>query len=261
LWEERFGRHFHTIAVQRAALAAGARWYETVGEMPGRDHLRGAAADLDAMLERYWEPRGGLIVTSLDGAPRPDRDLDGAVLLGLLHGRDPVGPTSMLDGRAQATILRLWDLFAEVLPINATLGDDRGPLWGRFRDDGYFGGGAFLMTTLAAAELFYRLAKAIRDGATIECSPDNVDFLARVGLPAEPGRIVPATAEASDEVVAAFVARGDAVMAAVRALTPESGALPEQFDRETGAPASVDDLAWSHGAFITAWAARRRAVA
>ena len=49
-------------------------------------------------------------------------------------------------------------------------------------------------------------------------------------------------------------------MATVRRFAPEDGALAEQFDRTTGAPASAKDLGWSHAAFITACFARRHAV-
>ncbi len=54
-------------------------------------------------------------------------------------------------------------------------------------------------------------------------------------------------------------ARGDAYMETVRAFTPESGDMSEQFDRITGAQTSARHLAWSYAAFITAEAERRRA--
>lgn len=55
------------------------------------------------------------------------------------------------------------------------------------------------------------------------------------------------------------VRRGDAYMQTVRAFTPESGDLSEQFDRATGAQTSARDLAWSYAAFLTAAAARHAA--
>jgi glucoamylase len=53
--------------------------------------------------------------------------------------------------------------------------------------------------------------------------------------------------------------RGDAFMETVRAFTPESGDLSEQFDRATGAQTSARHLAWSYAAFLTAASARRAA--
>ncbi|HEX2759861.1 MAG TPA: glycoside hydrolase family 15 protein, partial [Rhizomicrobium sp.] len=51
--------------------------------------------------------------------------------------------------------------------------------------------------------------------------------------------------------------RGDAYMETVRAFTPPSGDLSEQFDQTTGAQTSARHLAWSYAAFLTAVAARR----
>jgi glucoamylase len=48
-------------------------------------------------------------------------------------------------------------------------------------------------------------------------------------------------------------------MATVRAYTPRSGELSEQFDRATGAQTSSKELTWSHAALITAVEARRAA--
>ena len=52
----------------------------------------------------------------------------------------------------------------------------------------------------------------------------------------------------------------DSIMRAVRTFTPASGALPEQLDRQSGAPASARNLTWSYAAFITAYYARRSGV-
>jgi glucoamylase len=56
-------------------------------------------------------------------------------------------------------------------------------------------------------------------------------------------------------------ARGDGFLETVRAFTPDSGDMSEQFDRLTGAQTSARHLAWSYAAFITAIAARRAASA
>ncbi|MES2255003.1 MAG: glycoside hydrolase family 15 protein [Pseudomonadota bacterium] len=52
-------------------------------------------------------------------------------------------------------------------------------------------------------------------------------------------------------------ARGDAYLETVRAFTPSSGDLSEQFDQVTGAQTSARHLAWSYAAFLTAVAARQ----
>ncbi|HEY4275294.1 MAG TPA: glycoside hydrolase family 15 protein [Rhizomicrobium sp.] len=52
-------------------------------------------------------------------------------------------------------------------------------------------------------------------------------------------------------------ARGDAYLETVRAFTPESGDMSEQFDQTTGAQTSARHLTWSYAAFLTAVAARQ----
>ena len=51
-------------------------------------------------------------------------------------------------------------------------------------------------------------------------------------------------------------AAGDAYLETVRAFTPPSGDLSEQFDQVTGAQTSAKHLTWSYAAFLTAVAAR-----
>ncbi|HEY0265384.1 MAG TPA: glycoside hydrolase family 15 protein, partial [Rhizomicrobium sp.] len=51
-------------------------------------------------------------------------------------------------------------------------------------------------------------------------------------------------------------ARGDAFLETVRRFASQDGLMPEQFDQNTGAPASAKDLAWSHAAFLTCIRAR-----
>lgn len=52
-------------------------------------------------------------------------------------------------------------------------------------------------------------------------------------------------------------ARGDAYLETIRAFTPPTGDLSEQFDQTTGAQTSARHLAWSYAAFLTAVAARQ----
>ena len=53
--------------------------------------------------------------------------------------------------------------------------------------------------------------------------------------------------------------RGDAYLATVRAHTPASGDLSEQFDQRSGAQTSARHLAWSYAAFISCHSARAAA--
>ena len=92
------------------------------------------------------------------------------------------------------------------------------PAMGRWRDDVFFGGNPWFPVILGCAELHYRIAAI--DGATWAFD------------------------------------KAEAWMAMVEAFAPPGDAIPEQFDRATGAPTSCLGLTWSAAAFIAAAAAR-----
>ncbi|WP_238578582.1 glycoside hydrolase family 15 protein, partial [Inquilinus limosus] len=208
-----------------------------------------AAEALAAAADGHWRPEARAYASLLPAASgAPGRDLDIAVILGVLHAGLPSGPHSMLDPRAQATLAALEDLFADLYPINA---GRTAPALGRYREDRYFGGGAWYIATLAAAEFHYRLAAALAGGVEFVLTADNRGFVARA-LGSEPDSLD------GQRLAAAFRDRGDAFLATVQAFTPADGALSEQFDRETGAQTSAKHLGWSYAGFITAVRARRR---
>jgi glucoamylase len=99
---------------------------------------------------------------------------------------------------------------------------------GRYAGDVYHSGGAYYFSTLGAAEFCFRVA-------------------ALGGNDARHWR--------------QWMERGDAYLAAVRAYTPASGDLSEQFDQRSGAQTSAKRLAWSYAAFISCVWARRIAAA
>jgi glucoamylase len=220
-WEEAGQKvqHYYVALVQLGALVHGRDWAGDAAEA-----WRAAQEKLRAGLDRHWsEPHQ--VYASLRPAMAGTADdlVDAAILLAVLDADLPDGPHSACDPRMQATQTTIERLFARELPINGRLLAGDAPALGRFRDDRYFGGGAWYVTTLAAAALSYRRARC-------------------------PG---------SDR--AALIRRGDAFMARVRALTPADGALSEQVDRVSGAPTSARHLTWSYAAFVST--ARMRALA
>ena len=202
-WEEagENAHHYYVALVQLGALMHGGAFLDR----PARE----AEARLRALLDAHWSAEHGVYAAIAPPAGGRDDLIDCASLLGVLDADLPDGAHSVDDPRVWTTLAALDELFAREFPIN--LGRVA-PALGRSRRDRYFGGGAWYVTTLAAASLCYRGAAR------------SVD----VGL----------------------IARGDAFMATVRDLTPADGHLSEQVDRTTGAPASARDLTWSYAAFI-----------
>jgi glucoamylase len=245
IWEEESGYHYCTQIVQAEALACGAEWLEEIGEISRAAACRSIADALAPSLGAYWSAADGYY-RSRTGvvAGVPEKVLDISVILGVLHAGRTKGAHSVLDPRVQATLTALEDLFDAEYPINHQRSSDHGPAIGRYASDAYFGGNPWYLATLAAAELYFRLAAALRSGAPLASTSENARFRQRLG-DEDPGK-------------AAF-GRGDTFMRTVRAYTPPSGDLSEQFDHLTGAQTSAKQLAWSYAALITAAASRRQA--
>ncbi len=222
IWEEEAGAHYYTLRVAAAALDAGADWFEATGAAHHAPACRAQAGTILAILDGYWLSQEGYLRSRvLPGGGRSPKDLDSAVILAANHAAGGAAHGAA-DVRQQATLDRLEAAFAAAYPINRDRPAGRAPAMGRYIGDSYYSGGAYYFSTLGAAEFCFRAA---RDG---------------------PG-------------AAAWRARGDAFLETVRAFTPASGAMSEQFDQRTGAPASAPQLAWSHAAFISCVAARRAA--
>ena len=150
--------------------------------------------------------------------------LDIAVILAAVHAGDGDEVHSVRDARMHATLDKLEQLFDRLYPINHERPRERAPAMGRYEGDIYFSGGAYYFSTLGAAEFCFLAAAAHAPGADERRK---------------------------------WVARGDAFLETVRAFTPASGDLSEQFDQRTGEQTSAKHLAWSYAGFISCVTARR----
>ncbi|HTC43795.1 MAG TPA: glycoside hydrolase family 15 protein [Steroidobacteraceae bacterium] len=185
-----------------------------------------AGASILRMLDGFWDSSCGHYRSRvLSSGAASTKQLDIAVILAAVHTDLPGVRHSPGDPRQHATLTRLEELFARQYLINEGRPVGSGPAMGRYAGDVYYSGGAYYFSTLGAAELCYL--------AAVRMAPDA----------AQP-----------------WLARGDAFLETVRAFTPASGDLAEQFDQKTGVQSSARDLTWSYAAFISATAARRRAL-
>ncbi len=249
IWEEESGYHYYTQLVQREALAQGAEWLEEIGQNARAQACRVAAGEITPQLDAFWNDAAGFYRSRTGvAAGKTSKDLDLAVILAVLHAGRATGNYSVLDPKAQATLAALEELFEAEYAINRDRPQGRGPAMGRYANDTYYSGGAYFFATLAAAEFYFKLAKALRSGAKMAVTEENRRFRQRLGV---------AEGAAESHLLAAVATRrGDAIMQTVQAFTPPGGALSEQFDRTTGAETSAKHLTWSYAAFITAAASR-----
>jgi len=251
IWEEESGFHYFTQLVAVEALERGGEWCSRAGDADRARACRDAAQGVATRLDSLWDASAGCYRSRVGvGNGDPLKRLDIAVVLATLCAGRASGPHSVLDPKAQATLATLEALFDATYAINRHRVEDRGPAMGRYSGDAYYSGGAWYVSTLAAAEFYFKLALALRSGADPAATEENARFRHGLGVEANASR----TAWAD----AAF-ARGDAFMSTVRDFTPPSGELSEQFDKSTGAQTSAKRLTWSYAAFITAAASRTEA--
>jgi Glycosyl hydrolases family 15 len=220
IWEEERGLHYFTLSVSAQALEDGAAWLAARGE---EAQARGCRADGQAIrqaLDGYWLGAEGYYRSRvLETGERSAKELDIAVILAALQCSDERATHSARDPRVHATLAVLERVFEEDYPINHGRPAARAPALGRYRGDRYYSGGAYYFSTLAAAELCFRAA---------------------------------ARGSGRD----ALLARGERYLETVRAFTPASGDMSEQFDQRNGEQTSAKHLAWSYAAFISCAAAR-----
>ncbi|HET8698089.1 MAG TPA: glycoside hydrolase family 15 protein [Gammaproteobacteria bacterium] len=225
IWEEELGSHYFTLRVSAAALREGAAWLQERGEAADAAVLRAQADTISAELDRFWLEDAGHYASRI---PPPGRTstklLDIAVILAAVHAGDGRDAHSARDPRMHATLAKLERLFDSSYAINRGRPPGRAPAMGRYAGDVYYSGGAYYFSTLGAAELCFLAAAAQPPGS---------------------------------EARAHWAAHGDEFLETVRAFTPPSGDLAEQFDQRTGEQTSAKHLAWSYAALISCAAARK----
>ena len=219
-WEEESGRHYFNLRVQAAALDEGAAWLRDAGDgdLAARHHHE--AGHILRLLDTFWLDAARIYQSRLlDTGDVSPKAADIAVILATNHAGGH-GPThSVRDEKVHLTLARLEAIFEADYVINHARPPGRAPALGRYPGDIYMGGNPWHVTTLAAAEFCFRAAAALDDAALAD--------------------------------------RGNAYLETIRAHTPDSGDMSEQFDRVTGEPRSARHLAWSYAAFVSCIAARR----
>ncbi len=221
IWEEEKGLHYYTLRASARAMEAGAEWFEARRETQDAADCRAAASAILNALDGFWREDLQFYKSRvLEGHAPSTKELDISVIFAAIHAGGSAARHSVRDPRMHATLARLEALFDAEYAINRNRGAARGPAMGRYAGDVYYSGGAYYFSTLAAAEFCFKAAA-----------------------------LCPATRDLMD--------RGDGYLQTVRAYTPQSGELSEQFDQHTGVQRSAQQLAWSYAAFISCAHARR----
>lgn len=271
-WEERTGTHYATRLAHLDAMKRGAKLARRMGDLQGAIRYEQAAAEMEPTLNQFYNEAQGYIVASVVPGLNPDNPVlfDIMALLGVNHSGPAIGKHSALDPDVLQTFSKLMNAFAQEFPINqaakSRIGEDLAPALGRNLDDHYDGykfaqdvkGHSWFLATLAGAELSLKMIRGLflqQEYTVTERSLEfftNPYFSRYLPHPAKAGMKYQfgtpeflELLEADRKLAASFIAQ-------VKEHIGMNGEMSEQVNRENGMMEGVEQLTWSHAAFLSA---------
>lgn len=231
LWEEVKADHFYTKMVQRKALILGAKLARRLNDSAAADWYEQQVKKIEQALLLHIQNEDAFVGATLnwtEGLQSKKSNLDVAVLLGVLHGRqDSFFKAS--HPLVLNTYNKLTQVFSNLYVINKS--EQRwGPALGRYPEDIYAGtnfdgGNPWVLATLAAAEYSYRVAGELT--------------------------------KKNKSLAEAWMQNGDLFVQRVQYHANADGTLSEQIDRHNGYMSSARDLTWNYSAVLTTLWARQ----
>ena len=268
IWEESWGHHFYSLLAQRKALALGSQMADQLGDTGALAFYQNQFQQITQELGNFWSPEKGYIVSTRQGVTLSINKsyLDSAVLLAILHNNLNDGFLQLTDSRVVATFQKLKSTFSNLYSINQR--NDLGTAFGRYPEDTYDGyqvnsvGNPWVLTTLAAAEYYYRSAEEILQQDLLKITSSNKKFFEDldIGFPVITGQTINKSSGKFDILVQKMIEEGDRQMARVLFHKNADGSLSEQMNRNSGFMTGAPHLTWSYASFITAKLARDRVV-
>ncbi|GFF25184.1 glucoamylase [Aspergillus udagawae] len=251
LWEEVDGSSFFTTAVQHRAMVEGS----AVAQALGKPHAAydSVAPQILCFLQSYWN--GSAIVSNINvNKGRSGIDLNS--VLTSIHSFDPAAGCDdstfqPCSSKALANHKVYVDAFRSIYRINAGRGPGKAANVGRYPEDVYQGGNPWYLATLAAAEQLYDALYQWQKQGYLTVTQTSLTFFRDFSSTVKPGtyKSNDPTYKSLTEYIRTYA---DNFVFLVEQYTPSNGSLAEQYDRNTGAPLSANDLTWSFAAFLSA---------
>ncbi|KAH8825016.1 glucoamylase [Flagelloscypha sp. PMI_526] len=261
LWEEVSSSSFFTTAVQHRVLRQGSTLANKIGKTQNVSSYDEQAGNVLCFLQSYWNANSGYI-TSNTGGGRSGIDANSG--LGSIHTYDPdagCDDTTFQPCSAKAlSSLKVYvDSFRDIYGINSGKAANEAVATGRYKEDVYFNGNPWYLTTTLVAEQLYKALYVWNKQASLEVTDVSKAFFQQFSSTIATGTY----ASGSDEyktLTAAIKTFADGFLEIVAKYTPDNGAIAEQFGKDDGVPLSAADLTWSYAAALTAFAARDNVV-
>lgn len=249
LWEEVLGSSFFTVQNQHRAFVEAGNLANRLGvESPGYLNALEALCFLN---QSFWN--GEYIVSNIN-VDNGRTGLDGASILGSISIFDidgscdspnlqPCSSRALSNFRAVVNSFRFYS-------INAGIKNNSGIAVGRYAEDIYQGGNPWYLLTTAAAEFLYDAVAQWRNQKKLTVDSTSINFF-RDLYPSIKLKSYTNRDNEFNKILNVVTKYADSFVAIAQKYTPSSGSLAEQFDRNTGAPISANDLTWSYAAFVT----------
>ncbi|GAA6004782.1 hypothetical protein JCM11491_002227 [Sporobolomyces phaffii] len=263
LWEEVNGNSFFTTLSQFHALALGSTYFSSSDATRSTNYLS-TSQSVRCYADTYWgagsnknayasninanNGRSGLDANSIIAAQLYPTSPSPA------YTSDPCSTSffSPCSDRMLASTYAVVESFRGLYPINQAreAAGSRAIAIGRYKEDTYYNGNPWHLTTLAPAEQMYRAVSIWNQFGQINVTSTSLPFFRSLVSTAAVGTYKKGDGN-FEKVIAAVSAYGDGFVSIVQQYTPSSGSLWEQFSKSDGTSTSARDLTWSYIAFLT----------
>ncbi|KAJ6508411.1 glycoside hydrolase family 15 protein [Mycena sanguinolenta] len=254
LWEEIESSSFFTTAVQHRSLRQGATLATALGQDASTYTTQ--ADNILCFLQSYWNPSG--YITANTGGGRSG--IDANTVLASIHTFDPAAGCDAntfqpCSDKALSSLKVYVDSFRSIYSLNSGIAANAAVATGRYPEDVYFGGNAWILATFAVAEQLYDALTVWNAQGELNVTSPSLAFFQQF-LPSVAVGTYTSSTSTFTTLTAAVKTFADGFIGVVAKYTPPGGGLAEQFDRNTGTPLSAADLTWSYAAALTVFAAR-----
>lgn len=256
--------------VQYRALTTGATFATLMDDTSTATTLTTAATALGQTLPQFWDPIRGILLYEYGPVLRNKYSyLDTAVILGIIHGANPI--YTYTDDEVLATALHISTSFL-IYGIAANKTDSAGRVLGipigRYPEDTYDGvgtsslGNPWYLCIATFSEYMYRLSSSFVAARKIKVTSTSLPFWTYYSPQSAvtAGTTYAAGSTQFNNMIASLQGWGDAYMRTIKTYVPANGHLTEEIDRESGESVGAIDLTWSYASVLTAAFARAEAM-
>lgn len=259
LWEEVNGSSFFTIAAQHRALVEGA----AIGKQLQQDvsAYESQSPNVLCFLQTFWNGNYAVANINVQQSGFSRSGIDANTVLTSIATFDPEASCDDIlfqpcSSRALVNLKAYVDSFRTLYTINKDVAQTgTGVATGRYKEDVYFNGNPWYLTTLAVAEQLYDAIQQWSTLKTITIDDTTLTFWQSVYPSAQTGSYNAGNDDFT-KLTDAIIAYADGFVETALKYTPQGGALAEQYSRDNGNPLSARDLTWSYASFVTMRGAR-----